>query len=177
MRLTFKKSGLEAWLDDGSEQGTIRIDNVRELFTVATKWDGKPWQESLPEFLEEVALITEIDNLENEKDAVTMMTLHSAKGLEFDTVFFVGLEEGILPHSRSLLNPSELSEEVRLAYVGVTRAQKRLYLLYARGRTVFGNFQHNAPSRILKALPPEALSGDLSAVTRDGDELVYAALD
>jgi DNA helicase-2/ATP-dependent DNA helicase PcrA len=175
MRLVFKKSGLEEWLDDGTEQGKVRIDNVRELFTVATKWDGKPWEESLPEFLEEVALITEIDTLENAKDAVTMMTLHSAKGLEFDTVFFVGLEEGILPHSRSLLNPSELSEEVRLAYVGVTRARKDLYLLYARGRTVFGNFQYNAPSRILKALPPQAMTGNLSALVGDDDVHYEAA--
>jgi len=176
MRLVFKKSGLEEWLDDGTEQGKVRVDNVRELFTVATKWDGKPWEESLPEFLEEVSLITEIDTLEDAKDAVTLMTLHSAKGLEFDTVFFVGLEEGILPHSRSLLNPSELSEEVRLAYVGVTRARKDLYLLYARGRTVFGNFQYNAPSRILKALPPAAMSGNTSVLVGD-DELRYERTD
>ncbi len=176
MRVVFKKSGLEAWLDDGTEQGQIRIDNVRELFTVAQKWDGKPWPESLPDFLEEVALISEIDTLQESRDVVTLMTLHSAKGLEFDQVFFVGLEEGILPHSRSLLNPSELSEEVRLAYVGITRARKQLYLLYAQGRTVFGNFQHNAPSRILKSLPPESVQGNVSAIVED-DEVRYEPID
>jgi DNA helicase-2/ATP-dependent DNA helicase PcrA len=81
------------------------------------------------------------------------MTLHSAKGLEFDNVLFVGLEEGILPHSRSLLDPSELSEEIRLAYVGLTRARKRLFLVYTHSRRVFGNWQVSQPSRILKALP------------------------
>ncbi len=172
MRLVFKKSGLEEWLDDGTEQGTIRVDNVRELFTVAQKWDSKPWMESLPDFLEEVALITEIDTLQETRDSVTLMTLHSAKGLEFDTVFFVGLEEGILPHSRSLLNPKELSEEIRLAYVGITRARKQLYLLFARGRTVFGNFQYNAPSRILKSLPAESISGNVSTLVQD-DEVSY----
>jgi len=83
------------------------------------------------------------------------MTLHSAKGLEFDNVFFVGLEEGILPHSRSLLEPKELSEEIRLAYVGLTRARKRLFLVYAQYRMSFGNRQMQMPSRVLKALPKE----------------------
>jgi DNA helicase-2/ATP-dependent DNA helicase PcrA len=87
------------------------------------------------------------------------MTLHSAKGLEFDTVFFAGLEEGILPHSRSLLDPGELSEEIRLAYVGLTRAKERLFLLYATSRSLFGNTQLTTPSRILKALPPEHAQG------------------
>jgi DNA helicase-2/ATP-dependent DNA helicase PcrA len=86
-----------------------------------------------------------------------MMTLHSAKGLEFDTVFLVGLEEGILPHSRSLLNPSELSEEVRLAYVGLTRARHNLYLTYARMRRSFGNTNFNQPSRILRVLPEDQI--------------------
>jgi DNA helicase-2/ATP-dependent DNA helicase PcrA len=81
------------------------------------------------------------------------MTLHSAKGLEFDNVFFVGLEEGILPHSRSLIDPAELSEEIRLAYVGLTRARKRLFLVYTHNRRVFGNVQINQPSRILRVLP------------------------
>src|SRR6185503_20846162 len=104
--------------------------NVQELINVAHKFRNLPWREALQEFLEEVALIAEIDSKDESKDAVTLMTLHSAKGLEFDNVFFVGLEEGILPHSRSLMDPSELSEEVRLAYVGITRARKELYLIF-----------------------------------------------
>ncbi|MEK7076031.1 MAG: 3'-5' exonuclease, partial [Patescibacteria group bacterium] len=99
----------------------------------------------------------EVDNMKDNKDAVTFMSLHQAKGLEFDTVFLIGLEEGILPHSRSLLNPSELSEEVRLAYVGITRARRNLYLIYAQSRRLFGQAQSFPPSRILKALPEEKI--------------------
>jgi DNA helicase II / ATP-dependent DNA helicase PcrA len=131
---------------------------VEELFTVVEKFANMPWREGLELFMEEVTLITEVDEDrggKEHKDVVTLMTLHSAKGLEFDTVFLVGLEEGILPHSRSLLNPSELSEEVRLAYVGLTRARKNLFLTYARSRRAFGSFHYNQPSRILRALPKE----------------------
>lgn len=169
MKLIFKKSGLEEWLNDGTENGEQRIENVKELFNVALKWDNLSWQEALQEFLEEVALVTEIDNLEESKDAVTLMTLHSAKGLEFENVFFVGLEEGILPHSRSLLDPSELAEEVRLAYVGVTRARRRLFLIYAKWRRVFGNLQNNLPSRILRALPDSSINSNSSSF-KMGDE-------
>jgi DNA helicase-2/ATP-dependent DNA helicase PcrA len=131
---------------------------LEELLSVAAKFGNLKWREALTEFLEEVALLSEIDQKQEEKDAVTLMTLHSAKGLEFDTVFFIGLEEGILPHSRSLLDPSELSEEVRLAYVGLTRARKNLFLLFARTRMSFGNRQVQVPSRILKAMPKQQLS-------------------
>ncbi len=86
------------------------------------------------------------------------MTLHSAKGLEFNNVFFIGLEEGLLPHSRSLMDMSEIAEEVRLAYVGLTRARQRLFLVYTHGRRMFGNFQNSTPSRILKVLPKERLN-------------------
>jgi DNA helicase-2/ATP-dependent DNA helicase PcrA len=155
MRLTVKRTNFEQWLRDGTEQGEARWENVEELFTVAEKFKGLPWRKGLERFLEEVALITEIDEHDENKDRVTFMTLHSAKGLEFDTVFLVGLEEGILPHSRSLLNPSELSEEVRLAYVGLTRARKKLFLTYATRRRAFGSLQYNQPSRILRVLPKE----------------------
>jgi DNA helicase-2/ATP-dependent DNA helicase PcrA len=114
--------------------------------------------------LEEVALMTEIDNASDAKDVVTLMSLHQAKGLEFDTVFLIGLEEGILPHSRSLLNPPELAEEVRLAYVGITRARKNLYLIYAQVRRLFGTQQSFPPSRILKALPEDKI--DFKVVSR-----------
>lgn len=153
MKLIVKKTGYEKYLRDGSELGETRFENVEELINVAHKFRNLPWREALTEFLEEVALISELDSKDEDKDAVTLMTLHSAKGLEFDNVFFVGLEEGILPHSRSLIDPSELSEEIRLAYVGLTRARKRLFLIYTHNRRVFGNLQMNTPSRILKALP------------------------
>ncbi len=148
-----RRMGYERSVKDGSEKGESRWENVEELINVAHKFRNLPWAKALQEFLEEVALLAEIDQKDDARDVVTLMTLHSAKGLEFDNVFFVGLEEGILPHSRSLINPDELSEEVRLAYVGLTRARKRLYLVYTVNRRVFGNLQVNTPSRILKVLP------------------------
>lgn len=164
MRLVTKKTGYENWLRDGTEMGENRWENVEELFNVASKYQNLPWKEALEQFLEEVALMTDVDNMEENKDSVTLMSLHQAKGLEFDTVFFIGLEEGILPHSRSLLNPSELSEEVRLAYVGITRAKKSLYLIYAQARRMFGNYQSFPPSRILKSLPQERI--EFKIITR-----------
>jgi DNA helicase-2/ATP-dependent DNA helicase PcrA len=153
MKLILKKTGYEKYLRDGSEKGESRWENAEELINVAHKFGNTGWREALTEFLEEVALLSELDQKDESKDAVTLMTLHSAKGLEFDNVFFVGLEEGILPHSRSLIDPEELSEEIRLAYVGLTRARKRLFLVYTHSRRVFGNVQQNQPSRILKVLP------------------------
>jgi DNA helicase II / ATP-dependent DNA helicase PcrA len=153
MKLIVRKTGYEKYLRDGSEKGESRWENAEELINVAHKFGNLPWRQALQEFLEEVALLSELDQKDESKDAVTLMTLHSAKGLEFDNVFFVGLEEGILPHSRSLVDPDELSEEVRLAYVGLTRARKRLFLVYTQNRRVFGNVQINQPSRILKVLP------------------------
>ncbi len=157
LRLIVKRTNFEQWLRDGTETGEARWENVEELFNVTEKYKGMPWQDALVKFLEEVALITEIDEMNESKDAVTLMTLHSAKGLEFDNVFLVGLEEGVLPHSRSLLDPSELSEEVRLAYVGLTRARRNLFLTYAKRRRSFGSFQYNQPSRILRALPKDKI--------------------
>lgn len=162
LKVVIKLSGVEDYLRDGTDQGETRIENIQELFNVTAKFDHVPWQEGILLFLEEVALITDLDALTDEKNSVTMMTLHAAKGLEFDTVFFVGLEEGILPHSNSLLNPSELAEEIRLAYVGLTRARKKLFLLYAQSRQMYGSFQTNAPSRILHALPKEAIRSNAS---------------
>lgn len=173
LKVVVKLSGIEDYLRDGTEQGETRIENIHELFNVTSKFDHLPWQEALHEFLEEVALITDLDN-STDRNTVTLMTLHAAKGLEFDTVFFVGLEEGILPHSNSLLDPNELAEEIRLAYVGLTRARNRLFLVYAQSRQMYGSFQSNAPSRILRALPTDAitLNGNLSKLSED-DEISY----
>ncbi len=181
LKVVVKLSGIEAFYRDGTDQGETRIENIRELFNVTAKFDHLPWQDALLEFLEEVALITDLDKTVDTKNMVTLMTLHAAKGLEFDTVFFVGLEEGVLPHSNSLLNPSELAEEIRLAYVGLTRARKRLFLVYAKSRQMYGSFQANSPSRILRALPQNAikLNGNLAAIEssgfqdEDGDDIKY----
>jgi DNA helicase-2/ATP-dependent DNA helicase PcrA len=177
MRLIIKRTQYEAWLRDGTDMGETRWENVEELFNVTEKFQGMPWREGLEIFLEEVALIMEIDESQETKDVVTLMTLHSAKGLEFDTVFLVGLEEGILPHSRSLLNPSELSEEVRLAYVGLTRARKNLFLTFARRRRAFGNVQYNQPSRILRALPKDQVEYKGSPLGSFGETTEYVPFD
>jgi DNA helicase-2/ATP-dependent DNA helicase PcrA len=157
----FKVSGYEEYLRDGTPEGDARVENVRELESVAVNYggDGSP-REQLEHFLEEVALISDIDNYSEDEDALTLMTLHSAKGLEFDNVFIVGLEEGIFPHGRSQLDPAGLEEERRLCYVGLTRARKRLYLTYALRRLLFGSIQHNPPSRFIREIPAELFQDD-----------------
>jgi DNA helicase-2/ATP-dependent DNA helicase PcrA len=111
----------------------------------------------LDNFLQEVALMTSADEVDNDSPKVTLMTLHQAKGLEYDIVFLVGLEEGLLPHTRSLLDPKDIAEEIRLAYVGVTRAKKQLFLIYAQSRKQYGSRSVSIPSRILRAIPKELL--------------------
>ena len=153
-----KLSGYERFLRDGTDEGEGRWENVQELFNVAGSFRKLPWKEGLNNFLEEVALMTQADEVDLDSPKVTMMTLHQAKGLEFDIVFMVGFEEGILPHSRSLLEPKEIAEEVRLAYVGVTRAKKQLFLIYAQSRKTYGQRSMSVASRILKAIPEELLN-------------------
>ncbi len=177
LKVILKQFNIESIYTDGTDDGENRKENIKELVTVTAKFDNQNWQESLPVFLEEVALITDLDTMGEKGDSVTMMTLHAAKGLEFDTVFFVGLEEGILPHSQSLLSASDLAEEVRLAYVGLTRARQRLFLLYAQSRQIYGSTQASTPSRILQALPSDAVKYDgpvnnLLSSSEDG-ELSY----
>ncbi len=157
MRQAIKLSGYESFLRDGSEEGEGRWENIQELFNVAGSFRGMKWKEGLIKFLEEVALMTSVDEMDMNSPKVTLMTLHQAKGLEFDTVFLVGLEEGILPHARSLLESKDIAEEIRLAYVGVTRARKRLFLVYAQTRKQYGLRNVSIPSRILKAIPKELL--------------------
>jgi DNA helicase-2/ATP-dependent DNA helicase PcrA len=133
------------YLDDKSVQGESRIENVRELISVA-----KAYQDvGLDGFLEEVSLVSDIDTADFDGDAVTLMTLHAAKGLEFPVVFLVGLEETIFPHSRALYDQSEMEEERRLMYVGMTRAREELYLIYATSRVLYGGVQYNPPSRFI----------------------------
>jgi DNA helicase II / ATP-dependent DNA helicase PcrA len=153
----FTESGYEKTLLDGTEEGEMRHENVRELLTVSKKYDDYEGEEGLNLFLEEVALVSDTDNIDQKIDSVHLMTMHSAKGLEFETVFIVGLEEGILPHSRSLLDQSEMEEERRLMYVGITRAKKKVYLLFTSERSIFGSTQINAPSRFLDDIPEHLL--------------------
>ncbi len=140
-------------LEDGTEEGKVRSENVRELFSVAKKYDALPPEEARAHFLEEVALVSDIDSIDNKTNAIHLMTVHSAKGLEFPFVFIIGLEEGIFPHSRSALSSTELEEERRLMYVGITRAKEQAWLISAEMRLIFGATQMNAPSRFIAEIP------------------------
>ena len=145
------------WLQEGQMEGETRHENVLELISVAAKYDDLEVGVALSTFLEEVALLTDADQLKDSEDAVTLMTLHSAKGLEFPVVFIVGLEQNIFPHSRTLLEPREKEEERRLFYVGVTRAMEELFLLRAYQRFFFGETHMNAPSEFLDDIPAHLL--------------------
>lgn len=152
-------SGYSEYIRDGTEEGEERWENIQELRTVAQEYAHLPPDTALTTFLEDVALVSDVDNLREETDAVTLLTLHMAKGLEFDAVFIVGFEEGILPHSRSLEEPEEMEEERRLCYVGMTRARRRLYLIYTFRRTRFGNQATSQPSRFLCDIPSRLIKG------------------
>jgi DNA helicase-2/ATP-dependent DNA helicase PcrA len=139
------------YLDDGTPQGEARQENVKELLSVAQEYQDV----GLEGFLEEVSLVSDLDSADFGNDAVTLMTLHAAKGLEFPVVFMVGMEETIFPHSRALYDQSEMEEERRLCYVGMTRAKEELYMIYATGRLLYGGVQHNPPSRFLSEIDAE----------------------
>ena len=130
-------------LDPKDEQDLARLENIKELHSVARQWPR------LPEFLEQVALVEQTDSIKTNGNAVTLMTLHASKGLEFDTVFLIGMEEGLFPHSRSLLSQDELEEERRLCYVGIPRAKAQVYFSYAWRRLYFGQYSSNSVSRFL----------------------------
>ncbi len=151
------RTGYAHYVQDGTEEGRERWENIQELRSVAKQYDERNPGLGLPGFLEEVALVSDVDNYQEKAEAVTLLTLHSAKGLEFPVVFIVGMEEGLLPHSRSLdngeENPAELEEERRLCYVGITRAMHRLYLVYCFRRTIFGQSISREPSRFLADVP------------------------
>jgi DNA helicase-2/ATP-dependent DNA helicase PcrA len=138
------------------EKGEAKLENIEELFSVTQKYDHLPAVEGLYEFLEETALLTDADE-SGPQDAVTLMTLHAAKGLEFNVVFLVGLEENLLPHSRSLTSDKDLEEERRLCYVGLTRARDRLFLTNTQVRRIFGQMQSNPSSRFINEIPQELL--------------------
>lgn len=156
------ESGYEKMLLAEGVEGEMRWENVKELATVARKYDKNKdeYEDILNAFLEEIALASDTDNVDQNQDAVHLMTLHSVKGLEFPVVFIVGLEEGILPHSRSMLSYDEMEEERRLMYVGLTRAKEEIYLLFTRQRTLFGSTQMNAPSRFLEDIPEKFMKHD-----------------
>src|SRR5439155_1595465 len=144
---SFLRDGIRYQLADGSEDGEERWANLLELRSVTTRYDDLAPDDALDRLLEETALVADQDSYEGDADAVTLITLHAAKGLEFPVVFIAGLEEGLFPHSRSLDDEKELEEERRLAYVGITRAKRRLYLTHASRRVFRGLGQLSIPSR------------------------------
>ena len=162
-------SGYRAMLADGSEDGEERWANLLELRSVTTRYDDLEPDDALDRLLEETALVADQDSYEGDADAVTLITLHAAKGLEFPVVFIAGLEEGLFPHSRALDDEKELEEERRLAYVGITRAKRRLFLSHAWRRSTWGMGQASVPSRFLLEIPAELMVGpDLAAAGRGG---------
>lgn len=154
----YRKSGYEGMLmEKQTAENQTRKENIGELFGVLSRYDGMNIFDSVKVFLEEVALISDSDQISNDENVVHCMTMHSAKGLEFDHVFIVGMEENILPHSRSAFSLKDLEEERRLMYVGITRAKKSACLLHARQRMLFGSFQANPVSRFLDEIPEKLL--------------------
>ncbi len=158
-----ERSGLQAAVQDGTDDGEERWTNLLELRGHAAEFDEIAAPEGLARFLEEVALVSDQDELEDVPDRVTLITLHAAKGLEFPVVMIVGMEEGLLPHRRALEDERELEEERRLAYVGMTRAMDRLYLVHAHHRSTYGVGAQSDPSRFLAELPDDLLALERSA--------------
>ena len=155
---TLNKTGYTKALEnENTVEAETRIQNLEEFLTVAIEFEEEIAENSLGEFLEGITLSSDIDGMEDDEDSVTLMTLHSAKGLEFPAVFLVGLEEGIFPGNKSIGEQSELEEERRLCYVGITRAKNHLFLTCAKQRTIFGSTTYNFPSRFLEEIPDEYL--------------------
>ena len=151
-------SGYAAALEEEKkEDNRDRLENLREFISVAKNFDdgAEEGENGLADFLAQIALISDVDQTEQSDGTVTLMTFHAAKGLEFPTVFMAGMEEGLFPHSRTLLDDTEIEEERRTCYVGITRAERRLYLTYARQRTIYGRTEMSRPSRFLTEIPEE----------------------
>ena len=156
------KTGYREMLQvENTIEAQSRLENIDEFLSVTKAFEANSEDKSLVGFLTDLALVADIDQLdeknEESQDAVTLMTLHSAKGLEFPVVFLLGLEEGVFPHSRSLMDEEEMEEERRLAYVGITRAEQELFLTNAQMRTLYGRTNMNPASRFISEIPEELL--------------------
>jgi len=159
-----EKTGLKSqYVRDESDEGKARIENIDEFLGAVAEYEKAAEEPTLEDYLENVALVSDLDNAEFGAKCVTLMTIHSAKGLEFPIVFMTGLEEGIFPTGRSLQNDDSIEEERRLCYVAITRAQKQLYISYATQRMLYNQVNYNAPSRFLKEIPSRLLDNQLAA--------------
>ncbi|MCC6405017.1 MAG: UvrD-helicase domain-containing protein [Candidatus Yanofskybacteria bacterium] len=177
IRHTNYEEYLRAQKGNDAESAEERIENIRELLTVAKKYDSGE-SSGMGKFLEEVALLQDADQLTTGDTAVTLMTMHAAKGLEFPVVFVCGMEEGLFPHSRTVWAPHELEEERRLCYVAITRAKERLFMSLAKWRNIYGSRQANIPSRFIAEIPDHLLSWqriDMDAGIGDDEHIDYDA--
>ena len=171
IKQTLKKTGYtKALEDENTIEAENRIENLEEFLTVAMEFEEESADNGLSEFLEGITLSSDIDDMEETDDSVTLMTLHSAKGLEFPVVFLVGMEDGIFPGSKSMFEPKDLEEERRLCYVGITRAKQYLFLTCSQKRTIFGSTSYNPVSRFLNEIPKELLDGYEEAFENEKEE-------
>ncbi len=180
IKLAIDKTNYEAYLKNlnigkssDNETNDERLENLKELLTVAGKYDDMPGKEGIEKFLEEIALLQDVDKLRTTDNKVTLMTAHASKGLEFPVVFLIGMEEGLFPHSRTIINPSELEEERRLCYVAITRAKERLILTFTKYRNIFGSTEMNLPSRFVNEIPQHLLDYQLMDWDNDDDIINY----
>ena len=183
IRSIIKKTDYEEYLKEynlskthDNENLEERIENLKELFTVASKYEDLDGKEGAEKFLEEIALLQNTDKMRTDPNRITLMTTHSSKGLEFPVVFVVGLEEGLFPHSRTLINPIELEEERRLCYVAITRAKEHLILTYTKFRNIYGSNSMNLPSRFINEIPQHLVDYQLINMgfddNNDGEETI-----
>jgi DNA helicase II / ATP-dependent DNA helicase PcrA len=176
IKYIIKESGIENELKDGSDEDKERLENMRELATLAIKYDHFPLGEGIEKLVEEAALATDQDSLEKNENAVKLMTVHASKGLEFEYVFITGLEEDLFPHQRmnATKNKEDSEEERRLFYVAITRARKKIYLTYANTRTIFGSTQSNTPSQFISDIEEDFIENDQTFEYRE--KIIYLEL-
>jgi DNA helicase-2/ATP-dependent DNA helicase PcrA len=159
---------------EDTEEANNRIENIQEFISVAKEYEISDSENDLGEFLTQISLVSDLDSLEESAESITLMTLHAAKGLEFPVVFLAGLEEGIFPHSRSLNSNTEMEEERRLMYVGVTRAEELLFLTYAKRRLIWGDYKYFTPSRFLKEIPQNLIVTNYASDKGETSQKIYA---
>ena len=177
LELVLDKTGYMKMLIAGGEAEADRVDNVNELSSSILQYENENEEATLSGFLEEISLVTDIDDYDENSDAVVLMTLHSAKGLEFPTVFMVGMEEGVFPSNRTIFEgPDEMEEERRLAYVGITRAKIKLYLCCAQSRMIYGKTTRNRPSRFVGEIPAELCDSDLDRLKKAAESAAAAVM-
>ncbi len=166
------KSGIKASLDNESLEDELRLDNLMEFRSITASFEEQTGLVNLQDFLEEISLVADISEHKEDDDVVTLMTLHSAKGLEFDVVFLIGMEDGIFPHQNSFIEEGGLEEERRLCYVGITRAKKKLYLLNAKKRMLYGHENFNLPSRFIDEIDNNLLEVDSKIINNNKNDKI-----